>query len=165
MKTYLWILISIIILIIVIRYFITYCPKQYLDKIKALFKKKKTWVVIGIIFLSPIVFYSIGTWILYLIYGDCFDGYYTSYQSVLYYEEQNYYRLTEKDDIEDAHAYGDGIWTTEPAFISGDEVVFPYIDYWLPKIFYDDLSLPGDKEPIYLKVQTLGGTIYFKREG
>ena len=158
-------IIIILITIIIIRYFITYCPKQYLDKIKALFKKKKTWVVIGITLLSPIVFYSIGTWILYLIYGDCFDGYYTSYQSVLYYEEQNYYRVIEEGEIDAAYTYGKGIWTTEPRYVLGNEIAFPYVEYWLPKIFYDDLSFPGDKEPIYLKVNTLGGTIYFKREG
>lgn len=168
-------IISIILIIcavfIVFEFILACVSYKNREKIIAFFKRKKTWSIAGILMaliasipVMVIVLYAIITPVLMLIRGDCFAGYYTSYQSKLYYEGNNYYRVTDEERIDMVREYADNQWIDTQRFITGAPVEFPYLEYWSSPFLNDDLYLPEGKEPIYLKVGTLGGTTYYIQE-
>ncbi len=140
--------------------------KTYHNKIKKLLKRKL--VIVLMIFLVPILIYTIGTSFLIMVQGDCFVGYYSGsewYNVVTIYYDGNKYSFIYDDELEkEAYAYGAGEWKYTGTYIVGDSPVsFPYLEYWCPKFMRNEVILPGDSEPIYLRV-TGSGTIHYIRD-
>ena len=149
--------------------------KTYRNKIKKLLKRKL--IIVLMIFLMPILIYTIGTSFLIMVQGDCFEGYYCGYNTVgfrhynnfavIYYNDNKYNFISVYDEelLNKAYEYGTGEWEYTETYIVGDSPIsFPYFAYWCPKFFRNEVIVPGDLEPIYLRVEeTGGGTTHYIR--
>ena len=61
--------------------------------------------------------------------------------------------------LTEAYEYGAGEWEYTDTYIIGDSSIsFPYFAYWCPKFLRDEVIIPGDLEPIYLRVEDAGGS-------
>ena len=144
--------------------------KTYHNKIKKLLKRKL--VIVLMILLMPILIYTVGTSFLIMVQGDCFQGYYCGNFSLvinnhkvkditeIYYNGNEYIfiSLYNEDLLNKAYEYGAGEWEYTETYIVGDSPIsFPYFAYWCPKFFRDEVIIPGDLEPIYLRVEDIGG--------
>ena len=157
-----WI-VFIILVGFVITNFIFYKKNEgYRNKIKTMLKKK--WAIVVTVFLTPVLIYAIGTSFLIMVQGDCFAGYYCDIDwsglrlnnniSVIYYNGQGYSFISVYDEalINKAYEYGAGEWKYTDTYIIGDSPVgFPYLEYWCPKFFRNEVIVPGDLDPIYLR--------------
>ncbi len=162
-----WIVFIIIVGFIVTNIIIYKKNEAYRNKIKIMIKKK--WTIVTLVLLTPVLIYTIATSFLIMVQGNCFVGHYSGnewYNNVtVYYGGNKYFFIYDAELEKEAYEYGAGQWKYTDTYIMGDSSVgFPYLEYWCPKFFRDELILPGDLEPIYLRVNTAGGTIYYVRQ-
>ena len=139
----------------------------YRNKIKATIKKK--WTIVITIVMIPILIYTVGTSFLIMVQGDCFVGYYGGWNyenGIIYYNDSQYYWIFDPELKKEAYEYGAGEWAYTDTYIKGDsQIHFPYVEYWRPKLMRNELILPGELEPVYIRVQVFGtGTIHYIRQ-
>ncbi len=161
MKTLLWFLFFITILIIAIGYCILYCPKHYRDKIKEMLKKKKTQRVITVIVITPFILYAAVTMLLIIIRGDCFPAYHVYVDEIHYicYEDTYYVSITDDEEkVDIAEDYVQGNWI-EKGYVRWEKTQFPYLHYWIPGYFLEELTTSQDGE--YLYTHAWGGSTTF----
>lgn len=154
----------VMIVVIAVPTIFVISSKERRKKFAGALKKNPIWIVLIAILAAPIVNYAIGTLILFLIRGDCFVAHYSAYQTTLVYEDQTYQRLYDDADIEMAREYGKDAWSSECGYVTMNPVYFPYLEYWLVGPNSDEIYIPKDSSPEYIKAATLGGSIYFRRE-
>ena len=128
--------------------------------------RKKIINICGIIVtivLLPILFYTIGTSLLIMIHGDCFVAYYNpGGNEMFYYNDYEYYLVDDEEKARELALRGN--WKDTDVYISGDPIAFPYLEYWWPKLYTDELILPEDSEVIYIRVAQWDGSKYYVRE-
>ncbi len=148
--------------------------EAYQNRIKTIFKRK--WTIVIKILMTVVLVYTIATSFLIMVQGDCFVGYYNktdwvglfpfNYFTVVYYKGHGYMFITngEEDLLKEAYEYGAGEWEYTDTYIIGENSVgFPYFEYWCPKIFRGEVIVPGDLEPIYIRVISQGHTTDYIR--
>lgn len=121
--------------------------------------EKRLWLTIFAIIISPIII----TFILFLVRGDNFVGYYVDGKELVYYQDSYYSRIADEAKKLEAYQYGEGYWSYEEAYISNTPIEFPYFEYWMPDLFFGHLLYPGTKDAKYIIVSTTGGDIYYER--
>ena len=120
-----------------------------------------------------ILLYCIVTFILFCIRGNHFGGYYIYQEDgnqVLCYRDNFYVMVNDPKEIDKIYRLGiegDGQWiSTEDNLITFSPITFPFIEYWLPEIFFHQaiylqhLNYSGE----YLIVATLAGEQYYKKQ-
>ncbi len=128
---------------------------------------------LGIFFGIVILLYSTITFILFCIRGDHFGGYYIRQEDgsrILCYRDNYYIMVRDPKEIEEIDRLGiegEGAWVSvEDKLVAFSSIKFPFIDYWWPEIFYDQVIWLQNSEYTgeYLMVATLGGEIYYKKQ-
>lgn len=148
-----------IVLIIVVSYIFAFCfTKKQND-----FYNIKFFLKIGLIIVSPFLVYAFITLVLMLFRCNSFVGYYVA-SDTIYYDGVDYKEVTDEAKIEEINDYGDGYWTYTETFISSDEITFPYFEYWIPDLFYEQVVVPGDKDAMYIILKSLDEQSYFERK-
>ena len=71
---------------------------------------------------------------------------------MFYYNDSEYYKITNEQMEKKAVEYGAEHWEDSDMYITDRKIDFPYWEYCLPEGFWDELLVPGNLEPIYLKV-------------
>lgn len=122
----------------------------------------KGFLKIGIIIASPFLIYALITLVLMLFRSNSLVGYYIA-SDTIYYDGVYYKEVTDEAKIEEINDYGDGYWTYTETFISSDEITFPYFEYWIPDLFYEQVVVPGDKDAMYIILKSLDEQLYFER--
>ena len=122
----------------------------------------KGFLKIGIIIASPFLIYALITLVLMLFRSNSLVGYYVA-SDTIYYDGVYYKEVTDEAKIEEINDYGDGYWTYTETFISSDEITFPYFEYWIPDLFYEQVVVPGDKDAMYIILKSLDEQLYFER--
>ena len=158
MKTLIYCIIGIV-LIIVVSYIFAFCLRKKQND----FYNKKGLVKIILIIVSPFLIYAVITLILILVRGNSFVGYYVE-SNTIYYDGTYYKEVTDEAKIEEINDYGDGYWTYTETFILSDEITFPYFEYWIPNLFFEQVVIPGDKDDVYIILKPMEGQIYFERQ-
>lgn len=169
-----WIVFIIIVGFIITNIIIYKKNEAYRNKIKIMIKKK--WIIVTLVFLTPILIYTIATSFLIMVQGDCFSGYYCDVHwiglrpygniQVIYYNGQGYSFISVYDEnlINKAYEYGAGEWKYTDTYIVGESPVgFPYLEYWCPKLFRGEVIVPGELEPVYIRVTSGGSTTDYIR--
>ena len=70
----------------------------------------------------------------------------------IYYEDKYYVSITddrEKCDLVDERVQGNWI---EHGYVRGEKTQFPYLHYWVPGHFLDELLVSEDEEYLYIHV-------------
>ncbi len=152
-----WIVFIGIVGLLVTHIILLIANKKYRKRIK------KAWFVAAVVILTPFLLYAGGTSLLIMIQGDCFVAYYNpGGREMFYYNGYEYYLVDNDDEVKEIVQYGD--WKATDLYISSRPIAFPYLEYWWPKIYTDELMLPGDLEPIYLGIVQWDGRMYYVRE-
>ena len=152
-----WIVFISVIILMLAHIILLIVNKKYRKKIISI-----CGIIVTIVLL-PILFYTIGTSLLIMIHGDCFVAYYNpGGNEMFYYNDYEYYLVEDIGQAREIMQYGG--WTDTNLYISSDPIAFPYLEYWWPKVYTDELVLPGDLEPIYIRVAQWDGSKYYVRE-
>ena len=118
--------------------------------------RKKIINICGIIVtivLLPIFLYTILVSVSVLKQGENFVAYYNpGGREMFYYNDSEYYKITNEQMEKKAVEYGAEHWEDSDMYITDRKIDFPYWEYCLPEGFWDELLVPGNLEPIYLKV-------------
>ena len=128
-----------------------------------IFTIKKGLFKIILIIVSPFLIYAVITLILILVRGSSFAGHYVE-SNTIYYDGVDYKEVKYEAKIEEIKDYGDGYLTYTETFISSDEMTFPYFEYWIPDLFYEQVVVPGDKDAMYIILKSLDEQSYFERK-
>ncbi len=124
-------------------------------------KKKKTWRVITVIVIAPFILYAVVTMLLIIIRGDCFPAYhvYVDEGHYICYEDTYYVSITDDEEkVEMAEDYVQGNWI-EKGYVRWEKTQFPYLHYWIPGYFLEELTTSQDGE--YLYTHAWGGSTTF----
>ena len=162
-----WIIFIILVGFVITNFILCKKNEGYRNKINRMLEKK--WTIVVTAFLTHILIYTIVTSFLIMVQGDCFVGYYGGkewYDYVtIYYNGSKYIFIYDTELEKTAYKYGAGEWKYTDTYIVGDsQVCFPYLEYWYPKIFCGEVIIPGDKEPIYIRVTKAGSTTDYIRQ-
>lgn len=155
--------IVIVASIILLGYILLFCKDEQRKKIIIAIKKKKTWLIISAILLTPFVMYAVITMILVIIRGDCFVAYPVDVgnKQYVYYENSYYEEFTENEKINIMYDEVNKQWLEEDLYILSGPITFPYIEYWVPNLFLDNLFVSLDGK--YIIVSTRGGSYFYER--
>lgn len=151
----LFILFIIILMIGIISiYLFSFSTNKKQERFVDVMKQKKTWIRIAIVTVSPFILYAVITILLVLMRGECFPAYYTQIHDKQYicYEDCYYVSITdnkEKCDIAKENVQGNWI---EKGYVRGEKTQFPYLHYWVPGHFLDELLVSEDEEYLYIHV-------------
>ncbi len=148
-----------IVLFVVVSYI---CSFRFFNK-KTDISRKKLFLRIFLIIISPILLYVFITCILMLIRCNDFVGYYVA-SDTIYYDGDYYKEVTDEAKKEEIFAYGDGYWTYTETFISSDKIKFPFFEYWIPDLFFGHVVVPGEQDDIYIIVRPMEEQLYFERQ-
>ncbi len=134
--------------------------------------KKKLWKSVLKIFVIIILLYSTITFILFCTRGKHFGGYFIQQKDgnqILCYRNNYYTIVNNQDRIEEIYRLGieeNGKWvSTEDYLVTSSKINFPFIEYWLPEIFFykiiwlQDSTYSGE----YLILATLAGSKYYEK--
>ena len=162
-----WIVFIILVGFVITNFILCKKNEGYRNKINRMLEKK--WTIVVTAFLTHILIYTIVTSFLIMVQGDCFVGYYCGNFTIVidhhkikdtsevYYNGEKYMLITyyEKELLDRAYKYGAGEWEYTDTYIMWDRPVnFPYFEYWCPKFYRGEIIVPGDKEPVYIRVKT-----------
>ena len=161
-----WIILSCIIVFILIQTILLIANAKYREKVSTIFEKWRSVLIASIMIV--ILSYTLGTCALIILFGDCYVGYYGSEGTeTLYYDGSWYYQIADSNFtiISDFYEYGNGHWICTNTYISQAPVDFPYFEYWDPPTMHPELEVPGELEPLYLRVwETDSRCCYYVRE-
>lgn len=165
MKLMMVILTCLITGIVAILFFFSFISLRRKEKLLSLFKKKTTWVICGLIIISPFLLYSIITILLINIRGDCFPAYYVVNDNVQYlcYEGNYYSELIDTSDINAMYAEVNGDWSEEEQYMLSEPVKFPYAEYWIPGYFLDEIKVSSDDKYVMIIKASVKDTYYIRR--
>lgn len=157
------VIILTVIIIIAFWYALLLCKDEQRKKIIIAIKKKKTWLIISAILLTPFVMYAVITTILVIMRGDCFVAYPVDVgdKQYIYYENSYYEEFTENEKIDIMYDEVNKQWLEEDLYILSEPITFPYIEYWLPNLFLNNLFVSQDGK--YIIVSTRGGSYFYER--
>ena len=154
MKILLIIFILIVVICIISIYLFSFSAYRKQERFVDTMKQKKTWIIIVGIMIAPIILYSVMTIILIIIRGDDFPAYhvYSEEEDYIYYEDNYYVSITddkEKCDLVDERVQGNWI---EHGYVRGEKMQFPYLHYWIPGYFLEDLLVSEDEEYLFTRI-------------
>ena len=154
MKTLFVLLIILLMIGVIFTYLFYFSKIKKQEYFVDTMKQKKTWIIIVGIVIAPIILYSVMTIILIIIRGDDFPAYhvYSEEEDYIYYEDNYYVSITddkEKCDLVDERVQGNWI---EHGYVRGEKMQFPYLHYWIPGHFLDELLVSKDEEYLYIHV-------------
>ena len=161
-----WIVFISLVGLLLIQIILLKVNKKYREKNTAIMEK--WWGILIGITMMIILFYSVGTCTLIILFGDCYVGYYgADGTETLYYDGSLYYQVAEPNFtiMSDFYEYGNGHWICTNTYISQQPVDFPYFEYWDPPTLHPELEVPGELEPLYLRVwESDSRCCYYVRE-
>lgn len=162
MKTLLVVFIILLMIGIIFTYLFYFSKIKKQERFDDVMKQKKTWIKIAIVTVSPFILYAIITILLVLMRGECFPAYYVQIndKQYIYYEDGYYVSITdnkEKCDIAKESVQGNWI---EKGYVRGEKAQFPYLHYWVPGYFLEELSISEDEEYLYTRVWAGSTTFY-----
>ncbi len=149
-----FIVLSIVCVIIGSIYIFSFSSSVRQERFIEIIKKKKTWLKIFVVTISPFVLYTIITLILVLLRGDSFPAYHISVDEnqYIYYEDAYYVSITDDEEkCNIAREYVQGNWI-EKGYVRWEKMQFPYIHYWIPGYFLEDLTVSDNNEYLYTHV-------------
>lgn len=125
----------------------------------AFHSEKKTKRIIVVI-LTPVILYIIITMVLMIARGKSFVGYYVSPDTV-YYNENYYTKITDEYQIKQIANDLDGCWVSNETYITSNKIKFPYLEYWMPDIFFYHVLILNENDK-YIVLVDLEETFYFE---
>lgn len=153
----LYLFLGIMFLILLMTPFIcSMTNKEYRKKFFASLKKKKTWVIISCILVSPFVLYAVITLILFVVRGDSFTAYheYVGNYHFIRYEDAYYVEVTDENELREIEELTMNQWVYNEERVTTEPIGFPYYHYWLPDLILGHLRTTVDNE--YIKISSLG---------
>ena len=161
LKIVLWIAIIILLLIIIASYIIFFSPYKTQMKFWDDIKTKRGRIIL--IILSPFIFYVFITLVLILVRDNSFVGYYVT-SDMIFYNDAYYKEVTDEAKTEEIYAYGDGYWTYTETYVLSEKAKFPFLEYWIPDLFFYHVVVPGNKDNIYIILDPIDEQLYFERQ-
>lgn len=127
--------------------------------ILAFHSAKKIKRIIPVI-LTPLILYIIITMVLMIVREKSFVGYYVSPDTV-YYKENYYTKITDEYQIKQIANDLDGCWVSNETYITSNKIKFPYLEYWMPDIFFYHVLILNENDK-YIVLVDLEETFYFE---
>ena len=168
MRSVISIILIVCAIFIVVEFVLACVSYKNREKIIAFFKRKKTWSIAGILMsiialipVGVILIYVVVTPILMMTRGDCFPAYHISMgeNRYIYYEEAYYVSITDDEEkCNIAREYVEGNWI-EKGYVRWEKMQFPYVHYWIPGYFLEELTASDNNEYLYTH-EWAGSTVF-----